>query len=113
MLRLLHDENLIDDELLAGLVRQVHLLDSDLLACREGLGDVYMSRSTEQIYLSAMGKLQRRRELSPLTDFLDGRVERLRVILTDDLSQLLHDLRFAERRYPPLSVSHGRLGLGF
>ena len=30
---LAHDENLVDDELLLGLLRQVHLFDGDLARC--------------------------------------------------------------------------------
>jgi hypothetical protein len=37
VLRLLHERDLVQDQLLPRLVRQVHLFDCDLLACRECL----------------------------------------------------------------------------
>lgn len=46
MLGLFHDKNLIHDKFLPWLVRQIHFLDSDLLARRECLGNVDMSGST-------------------------------------------------------------------
>lgn len=46
MLRLLHHQDLIDDKLLAGLGRQIHLLDGDLLARGECFGDVDVARCT-------------------------------------------------------------------
>jgi len=40
VLRFLHNQDLVDDEFFAWLVREVHLLDSDLLSRGESLGDV-------------------------------------------------------------------------
>lgn len=47
MLRLLHDEDLVDDELLPRLMREIHLLDRDFLASQESFGDIHVSGSTK------------------------------------------------------------------
>ena len=49
MLRLLHDENLVHNELYARLTRQIHFLDRDFLACCEHFCDIDMTRSTVEI----------------------------------------------------------------
>jgi hypothetical protein len=46
VLRLLHDQDLVHDQLLPWLVRQVHLLDRDLLARRECLSDEDLAGGT-------------------------------------------------------------------
>ena len=45
VLRFLHNQDLVDDEFLAWLVREVHLLDSNLLSRGESLSDINVSGS--------------------------------------------------------------------
>ena len=46
VLGFLHNQDLVDDEFFAWLIREVHLLDSDFLSRSESLGDVNVSGST-------------------------------------------------------------------
>ena len=48
MLGFFHNEDFVDDEFLPRLVRQIHLLNSNLLACCESFGNIDMSRCTDR-----------------------------------------------------------------
>jgi hypothetical protein len=48
VLRFFHDKDFIDDQFLAGLVSEIHLLDGDFGVGCQGNGDIDRARSTRE-----------------------------------------------------------------
>ncbi len=102
MLRLLHDQNLIDDQFLARLMRQVHLFDGHLLSGGQRLGNV--EHGQKHFTKQSFRKQTLICETKPrtLANLLDLAIQRLRIFLRHDRPQLLHDLHLGHGANPLL-----------